>query len=378
MPGKLRTLDLFTGIGGATRALSDMIEVVAYCDNSKGCQEVLTKSMERGDIPIAPILGDIQSVGSHSLSGPVDFIVSGFPCQGLSSVGKRRGLQDARSGLFHEVLRLIDELQPKAVFFENVPNIVRDALDTVVDELFFKRGLELRWSCMRASDCGAPHARNRWFCLALQPGFIHKFSDLQYTQFDWSPGTGPERLLPPCVPSAHSVRKSRCQLLENSVVPDAVRAAFIYLCTGFETVDVESHTICIRDICDAGYAKTICESRWPLSGHISDSGAYIMEKQPASKARSLGLLMIGHEELPGHASKQVSRPIICATGVVRKLWATPRHGLVGPSKTLTERTICDLPTQLRFEIGTPESQKRWYPNPQFIEWMMGYPINYTS
>jgi hypothetical protein len=30
MPGKLRTLDLFTGIGGVTRALSDMIEVVAY------------------------------------------------------------------------------------------------------------------------------------------------------------------------------------------------------------------------------------------------------------------------------------------------------------------------------------------------------------
>jgi site-specific DNA-cytosine methylase len=50
MRGTLRTLDLFTGIGGSTRALSDMIEVVAYCDNSEECQETLRKSMRRGDI----------------------------------------------------------------------------------------------------------------------------------------------------------------------------------------------------------------------------------------------------------------------------------------------------------------------------------------
>jgi site-specific DNA-cytosine methylase len=162
--------------------------------------------MKRGDIPTAPILGDIRSVVSESISGPVELIVSTFPCQGLSCLGKRRGLQDARSGLFFEVLRLFDELQPNAIFFENVPNVVSYAMDTMVDELFFERGLELRWSCMRASDCGAPHLRNRWFCLARRPGFVHTFSELRYSRYDWS-GTEPNRLLPLC-PNARSARRA--------------------------------------------------------------------------------------------------------------------------------------------------------------------------
>jgi site-specific DNA-cytosine methylase len=331
--------------------------------------------MKRKDIPIAPILDDIQSVGRQNLSGPVDFIISGFPCQGLSCIGKRGGLHDARSGLFFEVVRLIDELQPKAVFFENVPDVVRVAMDVVVDELFFKRGLELRWSCMRAADSGAPHLRNRWFCLALQPGFSHTFSELKYARFDWSPGTEPVRLLPSSLPS---VQQHRSQLLGNSVVPDAVRAAFFYLCTGFDSIDIESATLRVLDINDAGYDKHICEHKWPLSGHISARGAYIMYKQPPSRARVLNLVMVGHEGLPPNASKTVTRRLVAPEGVLKRFWATPRHGKGSPSNTLTERTTKDLPTQLRFEKETPQSQRQWYPNPQFVEWLMGFPSDYTA
>jgi hypothetical protein len=251
-------------------------------------------------------------------------------------------------------------------------------MDAIVNELFFERGLELRWSCMRASDCGAPHKRNRWFCLASRPGFVHTFPNLQYARFDWSSGREPERLLPPCLPSAHVVRRSRCMLLGNSVVSDAVRAAFMYLCTGFQSVDIESPMLHMVDIDDTGYDKQLHEHKWPLSGHISERGAFVIEKRPPSRAAVLGLVMIGHIELPPHASKQVSRRIISAMGVTRDFWATPRYGLESPSKVLTERTICDLPTQLRFERATPGSQRRWYPNPGFIEWMMGYPPDYTT
>jgi hypothetical protein len=245
------------------------------------------------------------------------------------------------------------------VFFENVPNVVRDAMDIVVDELFFKRGLELRWSCMRAADSGAPHMRNRWFCLALQPGFSHTFSELNYARFDWSPGTEPKQLLP-------TVRRHRSQLLGNSVVPDAVRAAFFYLCTGFDSVEIESSTLCILDINDAGYDEQVCEHKWPLSGHISERGAYVVDKQPPSRARVLKLVLIGHDENPLNVSKMVTRRLVASTGVSKDFWATPRHSSGAPSNTLTERTISDLPTQLRFERGTPQSQRKWYPNPRGV------------
>ena len=45
-------------------------------------------------------------------------------CQGLSVAGKRKGLADARSGLFWEMARVIYELRPRIVTFENVPGLL--------------------------------------------------------------------------------------------------------------------------------------------------------------------------------------------------------------------------------------------------------------
>jgi site-specific DNA-cytosine methylase len=41
------------------------------------------------------------------LLGPVDFINSGWECQGFSTAGSRKGLSDTRSGLFTDMVRLI-------------------------------------------------------------------------------------------------------------------------------------------------------------------------------------------------------------------------------------------------------------------------------
>ena len=79
-------------------------------------------------------LGDITKIDGHTVQ-PVNVVIGGSPCQGLSVAGKRAGLADERSGLFMEQIRLIKEareadaargrtgkdIRPRWMVWENVP-----------------------------------------------------------------------------------------------------------------------------------------------------------------------------------------------------------------------------------------------------------------
>lgn len=85
-------------------------------------------------------VGDITNITGYNLE-PVDIITLGSPCQGLSLAGQRKGLQDNRSGLFLEAIRIIHEMRekthgkyPKYVVWENVC-FHKDTLITTKDGL---------------------------------------------------------------------------------------------------------------------------------------------------------------------------------------------------------------------------------------------------
>jgi site-specific DNA-cytosine methylase len=60
------------------------------------------------------------------LLGPMDFIISGWECQGFLVVGFGEGLNDIRSGLFTDMVRLIIWAQSISPTFgdviENTPS----------------------------------------------------------------------------------------------------------------------------------------------------------------------------------------------------------------------------------------------------------------
>jgi site-specific DNA-cytosine methylase len=60
------------------------------------------------------------------LLGPVDFIISGWECQGFLTIGFREGLSDTRSDLFMDMVRLITWVQSIFLRFgyviENTPS----------------------------------------------------------------------------------------------------------------------------------------------------------------------------------------------------------------------------------------------------------------
>ncbi|MGR6999963.1 DNA cytosine methyltransferase [Yinghuangia aomiensis] len=56
-------------------------------------------------------------------------------------------------------------LRPRLLFLENVSAIKRRGLGRVLGDLA-ELGYDARWMCLRASDIGAAHQRERWFCVA--------------------------------------------------------------------------------------------------------------------------------------------------------------------------------------------------------------------
>lgn len=157
-------LDLFSGIGGITLALKDYVRPIAYCEKELYCQAVLLQRMAEGKLPRAPIWDDVKTLRGSDLP-KIDIIYGGFPCQDISVAGKQKGLGSERSGLFFEIARLTEEIQPSFVFLENVPAIRTNGLEIVCRE-FTRIWYDCRWTNISAAEVGSPHVRKRWFLLA--------------------------------------------------------------------------------------------------------------------------------------------------------------------------------------------------------------------
>jgi site-specific DNA-cytosine methylase len=146
---RLRIGSLFTGYGGLDLAVEEVTggEVVWVCDPDPGARQILAYRYpgvpNLGDItrmrdPLDPeALGELFDLAtSWADVTPVDVLCGGFPCQDVSSAGRRAGLAGARSGLWAHFARAIAELRPRFVVIENVYGLLgakagrsADALD---------------------------------------------------------------------------------------------------------------------------------------------------------------------------------------------------------------------------------------------------------
>lgn len=166
---KLRVLDLFSGIGGFTLGLewAGGFETVAFCEINPARQDDLRSVWS--DIPI---FNDVRSISAADL-GHIDVITGGFPCQDISTAGRRTGIHGERTGLFSEIVRLIGELRPCVVILENSADLLTGNGGAWARHVFGQLaalGYDLEWHVIPASGLGAPHVRERVWIIATDAG----------------------------------------------------------------------------------------------------------------------------------------------------------------------------------------------------------------
>lgn len=174
------TLSLFTGSGQLDRAVGATLtrfgyrtRTLCYVENNPKAHEVIRARIRDGLLDDAPIWTDVATFPGTRFRGYARAIVAGFPCQPFSLAGKRNGTDDARY-LFGDVVRIALESGSELMFLENVPGLLipdvrrpdEPAPISDVSRFLAESGFDCAWLPLSAEDVGAPHGRERWWCIA--------------------------------------------------------------------------------------------------------------------------------------------------------------------------------------------------------------------
>ena len=337
----LHALDLFSGIGGITYGLREIVTPIAYIEKNKDAQDFLKQKH-----PETPVFDDVCSFDAMRLKGQVDIITAGWPCTGFSVAGKGTGFDHEASGLFTEVIRITKECEPKYVFLEN--SHVLSALENVrvVVDAFDELGYDCRWLTCQATCVGALHQRKRWFCLVNKRNVDTKIYIHDVSKFDWTMNE-PDRQ----IEKYSVVNRNLLGFLGNAVVPDQVRYAFATL------VNLSTLKMKLNE-----------------KNGFSVNGKITMFKLNHQKTPPLDIVISPRRNEESFAvrcdtTKILTQPVIAA------FWSTPTY-MMRHSKsprTLTERSSKMLSAQVAFTEG---GKHGWYLNPAWVSWLMGFPNDY--
>jgi hypothetical protein len=369
---RMRCLDLFTGIGGMSLALRGYVRPLLYCEIDEPCRAVLAERMRAGDIDCAPVHGDARTLFASHLSP--EAIVGGFPCQDISSMGHSIGVDGGQSSLFFEIMRLVDESPGvECVFLENVANIAHCGIEAVLGALA-SRGFVVHWTTRSADEHGAPHVRARWFALAHRgagaekcAALLDQFPDPDAPMRPWAPEPVDRCALRPHVGIDELYDPNwarRCRMLGNALVPCVARAAFEYLARAAALVEPIG-------LVAALLGREVCAQARPF---------------PRDATLIAGMLC-AHTR--AHAPAPCTVDTSVASGADLLHMPTPRHGNVygGPASERNLRGTlgvflvnCEASIARAIERGadaTVPPHKQIVPNPQYVEWLMAFPANWT-
>ncbi len=206
----MNVLSLFSGVGMCRSgeqmnptlgSLFDGIAGFPYAASLEGITPVWASEIEpfpmsvsARHFPNMKQLGDVTKINGAEIE-PVDIITFGSPCQDLSVAGKRAGFDGARSGLFMEAVRIIEEMRtatnglyPRYAIWENVPGAFssnggrdfRAAVGALVGAevpmplsggwatagMVRGNGRSVAWRVFDAQYWGVPQRRRRIFLIA--------------------------------------------------------------------------------------------------------------------------------------------------------------------------------------------------------------------
>lgn len=203
---KIKILEVFSGTGGLSLGF-DLVrnkqgervyEIVLAVDNDKyACQSLKRYSKKEYGTEDIVLESDLTKPSTHQkiiekCRGGIDIIIGGPPCQSFSLIGPRSGettenkeKYELMDTLYQEYLKLVKELKPSFIVFENVKGILskKDKNDTRFIDLITADFKELGYSfesenekvktdyiVLNAADYGVPQIRERVFLIGNNLG----------------------------------------------------------------------------------------------------------------------------------------------------------------------------------------------------------------
>ena len=195
MKEKLKSIDLFAGIGGIRlgfeKAFKDEIETVFVSEWDEQAQKTYRANFKDN----FEIAGDITKIDEKNIPN-FDICLAGFPCQAFSLAGSRKGFDDdykglCRGTLFLDVARICEEHKPKVIFAENVKGLVihdKGRTFKIIEKTFCDLGYTVFSKVLNSKDFGVPQNRERIYIVAFR-------NDLNVSNFSFPEPTDSTKVI---------------------------------------------------------------------------------------------------------------------------------------------------------------------------------------
>jgi DNA (cytosine-5)-methyltransferase 1 len=124
----MRSVELFTGAGGLALAIEKAgFHHDTVVERDKDCCDTIRENQAKGFALLDGwrlFSGDVRNFDYSTVTGDVDLLAGGPPCQPFSIGGKHKAYHDQRD-MFPQVVRAVRELRPRAMLVENVKGLTR-------------------------------------------------------------------------------------------------------------------------------------------------------------------------------------------------------------------------------------------------------------
>ncbi len=222
MPCRGRFIDLFCGAGGLgvfgflwagwqPIVANDLEEAVPADLPPQRPRRRLSAAISASRRSSRRLIGRAEAMRPAAKGAPL-FVLGGPPCQGFSTAGKRRSMDDERNWLFRQYKAVIDRLRPDGFLFENVTGLLNmeggKVFEMILRELLgLRRFSTVRNWQLRSELYGVPQRRTRLVILGGREELLPSAAPPEVTRMP-----GREQTLFDDVPLAVTVRQALSDL----------------------------------------------------------------------------------------------------------------------------------------------------------------------
>lgn len=171
----MNSIEICAGAGGQALGLEEAgFENVVLVEYESEYCECLKNNRPQWNV----VCGDVHDFDGRPYHNKIDLLSGGVPCPPFSVAGKQLGADDERD-LFPQMLRLVEEINPRAVMIENVRGLLDPKFNEYRNEILTRLadlGYSTHIKLLNASDYGVSQLRPRVIIVGIRNDIKDTFS----------------------------------------------------------------------------------------------------------------------------------------------------------------------------------------------------------